>query len=294
MFSLFFEKFSSKFILPLLFVLLYGSGFVGAKLGLPDSEPFTFLALRFSLASFLMALIALFLNAPWPSRIKDFFHISISGFLGVGVFSAAAFSSIYFGVSPAVCALVVSLNPIFVSLLAGPLLGERTNYRQFLGLVLGFVGVYFVLIDNFGLENIFSLKIFLSVFALLGLTSGNLYQKKYCSTMNIFTGGAIQCFICTLFMILGILIFDESPVNWTTNFLFAWLWMSIVVSIGAISVFYTMLRRAEISRVSSVFFLMPVSAAVLSYFLFNQSLSFLSVIGVFITLTGVFFAMRNR
>lgn len=281
------------FALPLLFVVLYGSGFVGAKLGLPDAGPFTFLALRFALASIIMVVIALAIKAPWPSTPKEWLHIAGAGFFGVGVFSAAAFSSIALGVPPAISALIVALNPIVVALAAGPLLGERTNYRQLLGLLLGFCGVYLVLRDRLGVDAGYTTAVLLSVLALLGLAAGNLYQKKHCTSMNLFTGGALQCCVCALAMSAGMTIFDEGPVHWTTEFMVAWFWMAIAVSIGAVSILYIMIHRAEVSRVASVFFLMPVSAAVIAYALFGQALTASAFLGMGVTVAGVMLAQRR-
>lgn len=279
--------------LPLLFVVLYGSGFVGAKLGLPDAGPFTFLALRFALASIIMVVIALAIKAPWPSSPTEWLHIAGAGFLGVGVFSAAAFSSIAQGVPPAISALIVALNPIVVALLAGPLLGERTNYRQGLGLVLGFGGVYLVLHDRLGIDPAYTWAVLLSVLALAGLAAGNLYQKKRCTSMNLFTGGAVQCCVCALAMTVGMTVTNEGPVHWTANFIAAWIWMAIAVSIGAVSILYVMIRRAEVSRVASVFFLMPVSAAILAYALFGQALTASAILGMGVTVAGVMLAQRR-
>jgi len=280
-------------ILPLLFVILYGSGFVGAKLGLPHAGPFTFLTLRFGLAASVMAAIALAIKAPWPATRQEWLHIASAGLLGVGVFSAGAYASIERGVPPAVSALIIALNPIVVALAAGPLLGERTNSRQLLGLVIGIVGVYLVLSGRLAIDPDYLGAVLLSVVALFGLACGNLYQKRHCTGMNLFTGGAIQCGACTAAMAAGMMLTDEKPLQLAPGFFVAWLWTALAVSIGAVSILYVMIRRAEVSRVASVFFLMPVSAAILAYALFGQTLDAVAVVGIFVTAVGVFLAQRR-
>lgn len=281
------------FVLPLIFVILYGSGFVAAKLGFPYAGTFTFLTLRFCLAALVMAAIAFAIKAPWPTTRREWLHISCSGLLGVGVYSAGAYASIERGVPPAVSALIIALNPIVVTLAAGALLGERTNSRQFTGLLIGIVGVYLVLSERLAIDSSYLLGVLLSVVALLGLACGNIYQKRHCSGMNLFSGGSIQCGVCSVVMVIGMTLIDEKPLQLVPNFFFAWLWMALAVSIGAVSILYLMIRRAEISRVVSVFFLMPVSAALLAYMLFGQTLDTVAVVGVVITAAGVFLAQRH-
>lgn len=279
--------------LPLIFVVLYGSGFVGAKLGLPHASPFSFLALRFGLAAAVMILIAKAIKAPWPQSINEAAHIACAGLLGVGLFSAGAYASIERGVSPAVSALIIALNPILVALAAGPLLGERTNLKQFLGLAIGVAGVYLVLHDRIAIDPSYLTAASLSVLALIGLAAGNLYQKKKCSSMNLFTGGAIQTMACTLVMGVGVLLSDEKPIQWAPEFIASLIWTSLAISIGAVSILYLMIRRAEVSRVASVFFLMPVSAAVLTFLLFGQNIGATAMVGIGITALGVFLAQKR-
>lgn len=280
-------------MLPLLFVVLYGSGFVGAKLGLPHAGPFSFLALRFGLAAMVMLLIALLIKAPWPKTAGEAIHIACAGLLGVGTFSLGAYASIERGVPPAISALIVALNPILVAIAAGPLLGEKTNKRQFLGLLIGLAGVFLVLRDRLAIDPSYFGAVSLSVLALIGLAAGNLYQKKRCTGMNLFTGGAIQTFACTVAMLLGLVFVDERAVQWQPEFLVAWFWTALVISIGAVSVLYIMIRRTEVSRVASVFFLMPVSAAILAYFLFGQTLTTTAIVGIAVTALGVFLAQKQ-
>ncbi len=279
--------------LPLLFIVLYGSGFVGAKLGLPHAGPFSFLALRFGLAAVLLTAIAVAIKAPWPRHGRDWLQVAGAGLLGIGVFSAGVFCSIALGLPPAISALIVALNPIVVALGAGPLLGERVSLRQFAGLLLGLFGVYLVLRDRLSVDPAYLNAVLLSVLALIGLACGNLYQKHSCGSMNIFTGGAVQCGASALAMAVGMWFFNEGAVQWTGEFVFALLWMTLAVSIGAVSILYLMIRRAEVIRAASVFYLMPVSAAITAYALFGQVLKAAALLGIGVTVVGVMMAMRR-
>jgi len=272
---------------PFLFVALYGSGFVGAKYGLPYSTPLSFLTLRFFLAGLILLFIMKYMKVNLPS-IKDIFHISIAGILTVAVFSIGIFISIDMGLSPALSAMIIALQPILVAVLAKSFLSEDTGIIQAFGLLVGLVGVMLVLVNNMDITTAGLYSIALSVFGLLGLSLGNLYQKKFCENMNIFSGGAIQSiasgFVCLILMLM----FDSYEVVWTSEFIYALLFMTIGVSIGALSLLYIMIRRAEVSKVASIFYLIPVSAAISGYFIYGETFELITILGIAIVALGVY------
>lgn len=272
---------------PFLFVALYGSGFVGAKYGLPYSTPLSFLTLRFFLAGLILFLVMKYMKVNLPS-IKDIFHISIAGILTVAVFSIGIFISIDMGLSPALSAMIIALQPILVATLAKSFLSEDTGIIQAFGLLVGLVGVMLVLVNNMDITTAGLYSIALSVLGLLGLSLGNLYQKKFCKNMNIFSGGAIQStasgFVCLLLMLM----FDTYEVVWTSEFIYALLFMTIGVSIGALSLLYIMIRRAEVSKVASIFYLIPVSAAISGYFIYGETFELITILGIAIVALGVY------
>ncbi|MBP5986851.1 MAG: DMT family transporter [Azonexus sp.] len=243
------------------FVTLYGAGFVGARLGLPHAEPFAFLALRFALAAGLLAVIALALGQPWPQGPRRALHIIGAGLLSVGVFSAGVFYSIAGGLPPALSALIIALHPILVAVLAPALLGERVSGRQWIGLLLGLLGVFIVLQHGLNDQPTLGLPVLYSFIGLVGLTTGNLYQKARCADMPLFTGGALQCATCATACALGAVAYETGDVRWTGEFIVALVWMAILVSVGAVSLLYQLIRHGEVSRIASLFYLVPVSAA---------------------------------
>lgn len=277
--------------LAIAFVVLYGAGFVGARLGLPHADPLAFLALRFALAAALMAVLALLLKAPWPSR-QALPAIALAGLLTVGVFSVGVFVSIAGGVPPAVSALIIALHPVLIALLAPLLLGERIAPRQWFGLGLGLGGVYLVLHAGLPGLGIGGWAVAASFAGLAGLSLGNLLQKARCANMHPLSGGAIQCTLCALACALGWLVFERTPVRWTGEFVFALLWMAVVVSVGAVSLLVLLIRRNAVSRVAGLFYLVPVSAAVLAWLLFAQPIGATQALGVAIAAMGVVLATR--
>lgn len=279
---------ASKFVLPLMFVALYGSGFVGAKYGLPYSPPLTFLVLRFGLAAALITLLAIIFRARWPGSLLEVLHIATAGVLTVGVFSAGVFVSISVGLSPAISALIIALQPILVAVFASSFLGESLMRRQWIGLAMGLIGVTFVVWHKVDLSTFQLFGVAMSVIGLLGVTFGNIYQKRFCANMSLFPGGAIQSATSAMILLPFAVGFEHMEVIWDIKFVIALSYMAIGVSMGALSLLYMMIRRGDISRVASVFYLVPVSAAITSYFLYGETFDTPEIVGVLVVAVGVY------
>lgn len=275
-----------KSFLPFGFIFLYGSGFIFTQYGLQNSSPMAFLSLRFFIAFWILLLIAYCLKVPLPKTTKEFLHIALAGSLTVGTFSIGVFLSISYGVSGALNALIIALQPIIVTFMASKYLDEVTNKKVWLGLVIGFVGVTFVVVSKLEFSYTSVIGIFWSVVGLLGLSFGSLYQKKYCTGMNLYSGGAIQTLSSTL-LTLPFLYFETIHITWNGEFFIALVYMAVGVSIGALSLLYVMIKNGEVSKVSSIFYLVPVSAAVVSYFLLGEKMELNVVIGIITVLIGI-------
>ncbi len=275
-----------KSILPFGFIFLYGSGFIFTQYGLQNSTPMAFLGIRFFIAFCILVLIAYFFKMPFPKNKKEFFHISIAGSLTVGTFSIGVFLSISYGISGAINALIISLQPIIVTVLALNFLKEKITIRVWIGLSLGFLGVFFVVISKLNVEDFSMIGIFCSLVALAGLSFGSLYQKKYCTGMNLYSGGAIQTLSATI-LTLPFLFFENIYITWNIDFFIALFYMAVGVSIGALSLLYIMIKNGEVSKVSSIFYLVPVSAAIVSYFLLNEKLELNVIIGIITVIIGI-------
>ncbi|MHA7854678.1 DMT family transporter [Marinobacter shengliensis] len=277
---------------PFFFVLLYGSGFVGAKYGLPYSTPLSFLSLRFLIAAVILLLAARLLKVAVPTW-REFWHIAIAGSLTVAMFSIGVFVSIDMGLSPALSALIIALQPILVGFLARYMVGEKLTLVQWSGLVSGLAGVTMVVGHNVDLNMAQAIPVAMSILGLLGLTFGNLYQKKFCSNMNVVSGGCIQSFASAVICVLLLAIFDQYIIEWDIEFVGALAYMSVGVSIGALTLLYLMIRRGEVSKVASVFYLVPVSAAVASYLIYDETFDFITIIGAAVVALGVFLTNKG-
>jgi drug/metabolite transporter (DMT)-like permease len=276
---------------PFLFVLLWSTGFLGAKLGLPHAAPLAFLLVRYLLVITLMSAIALALRAPWPRDARQWLHIGVSGLLLHAFYLGGVFVAIHAGLPAGVTALVVGMQPLLTATVAGRLLGEQVLPRQWLGLVLGFVGVALVLSNKLGTG--FSIDAMVpAVVALLAITAGTLYQKKFCPHFD-WRSGAVAQFLPTA-IITAIVVFalDDFRIVWTGEFAFALAWLVLVLSIGAISLLNWLIRHGSAVNVASLFYLTPPTTALLAWLLFGETLTEMALLGMAIAVFGVYLSRR--
>ena len=277
---------------PLLFVLLWSTGFIGAKYGLPYAEPLSFLFVRYLAVIALMTAIALLTRAPWPKAPMQWVHIGVSGLLVHAVYLGGVFIAIKQGLPAGITALVVGMQPLLTALGAGWLLGERVGGRQWLGLALGFVGVALVVSGKFGDTAALGPMLVPALCALLGITVGTLYQKRYCARFDLRTGSVIQFVPTALATLPVILLFDGFHVDWTGDFIFALAWLVLVLSIGAISLLNLLIRSGSAVNVASLFYLTPLSTALIAFLMFDEKLGWLAVLGMGLAVSGVYLVAR--
>lgn len=279
---------------PCLFVLLWSTGFIGARLGMPHAEPMTFLALRFALTAALLGLAALVWRAPWPRRPADWGHLAVSGLLMHGVYLGGVFVAIRMGLEAGLSALIVCLQPLLVAATAPLLLRERVGPRSWIGLALGLLGVTLVLARKLGTGTGEAGAVAACVLALAGITIGTVYQKRYCTAQDLRTGNSLQFAAAATACWVGALLFETRHVDWTPELLFALLWLVLVLSLGAISLLYVLLRRGAATQVASLFFLVPPTTALIAWPLFGERLGPVEITGMAITVAGVALANLDR
>jgi len=280
--------------MPGLFVLLWSTGFVGAKFGLPYAEPLTFLLLRLVLVVALMLPLALAMRAAWPGSLIQLGHVAVAGVLMQGGYLGGVFCSIHLGMSAGVIALIVGIQPILTAFASAPLFGERLHARQWSGLVLGFGGVLLVVLGRSTLSGITPATLALSLLALLSITVGTLYQKRYCGAVDLRAGSVIQFSAAGLVLLPLALAFETMQVRWTGEFVFALTWLVLVLSIGAISLLYILIRKGAATRVASLFYLVPPATALMAYVMFGETLSLTALAGMALAAIGVALVVYRR
>lgn len=276
---------------PLLFVFLWSTGFIGAKYGLPYAEPLSFLLTRYGLVITLMLLIALATRAPWPKDRSQWLHIGISGVLVHAVYLGGVFVAIKHGLPAGVTALVVGMQPLLTAFGAGWLLGEKVSARQWGGLALGFVGVGLVVSGKLG-DAALGPMLIPAVIALIGITAGTLYQKRFCAKFDLRTGSVIQFVPTALLTAIAVACFENYRIEWTGDFLFALGWLVLVLSIGAISLLNVLIRNGSAVNVASLFYLTPPTTAVVAWVVFGEQLTLTAALGMAIAVSGVYLVAR--
>jgi drug/metabolite transporter (DMT)-like permease len=278
--------------MPWTFVFLWSTGFIGAKLGLPYAQPITFLLLRFGFVLALMLPLALALRAPWPATPAQAAHIAVAGVLLHGGYLGGVFTAIYAGLSAGLAALIVGLQPVLTAIVAAPLLRERVSARQWCGLALGFGGVALVAAERTTLAGLGPLSGAMILVALVSITAGTVYQKRYCGAFDLRAGSVIQFVAAGLALAPFAAAFEHEPVRWTGEFVFALAWLVLVLSIGAISLLALLIRRGAATKVASLFYLVPPFTAVIAFLLFDERLGALGVAGFALAVIGVAVVVR--
>lgn len=279
-------------LLPALFVILWSTGFVAGKFGMPSARPFTFLEIRYVIVLGLLVLIALVTRAPWPKR-RELLPIAVGGLFVHAGYLGGVFAALSVGVEAGVAALIAGLQPVLTAALAGPLLGERVSRRQWAGLALGFAGVVIVVRTKLGLGLGTPLGMGLSTFAMLSITAGTLWQKRFGGAMDLRTGSIVQ-FAASALVTLPLAASEGFQVNWTWNFVAALAWLCLVLSIGAITAMFVLIRRGKAAEVASLFFLVPPVTALMAWLVFGEILDPLSFAGMAAVVIAVAMVTRGR
>ncbi len=280
--------------MPAVFVFLWSTGFIGAKFGLPFAEPFSFLAVRMAVVAVLLILIALAFKAPWPKDLRSVFHVAVAGLLVQGAYLGGVFAAIDAGLSAGLSALIVGLQPALTACVVGPLLNERVTPRQWLGVLLGFVGVVLVVANRIEVGAGAWTGIGLAAIALLGITAGTLYQKRFCADMDLRSGSAIQFSVTCLAMTGLAFALESRDIQWTGEFIFAVAWLVVVLSLGAVTLLYILIKRGAAAKVASLFYLVPPVTALMAFFLFDERLGAQELIGMGIVVAGVSLVTREK
>jgi drug/metabolite transporter (DMT)-like permease len=279
-------------LLPGLFVVLWSTGFIAAKYGLPYAPPLEFLLVRFALVASLMTLVAFATRATWPRDRRQIAHIAVAAWLVHGVYLGGVFIALAAGMPAGTSAMLVGLQPILTVLLARAWLGERISRLQWAGLVLGLIGVYFVVRHKIGLGGDATALVAVMA-ALVGISVGTLYQKKYCAHVDLRSGAVVQFTACALLYAAIVALTGWHPIDWTPQFVFALGWSVIVLSVGAISLLYWLLRHGAAADVARLFYLVPPVTALMAFALFAERLDALALAGMALIAVGVALARRR-
>jgi drug/metabolite transporter (DMT)-like permease len=280
--------------IPALFVLLWATGFIGARYAMPWSEPFSFLAVRFALAVALLAPLIVVFRAR-RLRATEAAHAALAGALIHGVYLGGVFWAIRHGMPAGLSALIIGLQPLMTALIAGAALGERILPRHWAGLGIGFAGIVIVLLPKLGDigGGVTTATLAASLLSVLAISTGTVWQKKFVGNADLLTGTLWQYLGGALLMIPAALALEEFEFTLTGELVFAMAWLVLVLSIGAVFLLMYLIREGEMAKVSSLFYLVPAVTAVLAWLLFGETLTLIQIAGMAITTVGVGLATRR-
>lgn len=282
-------------LMPMAFVLIWSTGFIVAKFGLPYAPPLTFLMLRFLGVMIVLLPLVVWLRARWP--VGSMRHIALAGILVQAGYLAGVWCAIKLGMPAGLSALIVGMQPVLTAF-AAPLIGERVRGRQWVGLIFGLCGVALVVVNKITLIGLTWQSIALCVMALLSITIGTMYQKRHCPHFDLRTGTIIQ-FAASSLVVLPFAIWFEDfslglqSVQWTSNFIAALLWAIFALSIGSIFLLFTLIRKSAATQVTSLLYLTPPTTAIMAWVAFGETFTSIGMLGMLLAVIGVVLVVKK-
>ena len=281
------HNFSTHF-LSLAFVFLWATGFLGARYAMPNAEPFSFLSIRFAATLIILGLIALFMKVKWPIGSALYYSLLMGVFLHT-LYLGAVFWAVKNGLPVGIVGILVGLQPILTAIFATQMLGDRISNIQIFGLIIGLIGVGLVLFPN--ISEAIGFEVFLNALIVIGgiimFSLGTILQKKFGDNETLIGSVWVQYFGALLVSLPLALLFETFSFNWNGELIFALVWLTLVLSIGAMFLLMLMIKAGEATKVASYFYLVPSVTAITAYILFGETLNIIQIIGMFITSIGV-------
>ena len=279
-------------LFPLIFIILWASAFVTSKAIVDDSSPFAALSFRFGLVSLGLFIFCIFTNSKIILSFNDFIKASIIGICFHGLYLGGVFYAISENLSVGITAIIVSLQPILTAIFAGPFLKEVVTWKQWAGIMLGFLGTLLVIGMDIG-ESIPIIGLIASLIGLTAITSGTLLQRKIGGNIPLATSNLYQAFSAFIFLLMITFLFEKSFINFSLNFILSMSWQVIFVSFGAFTILQYLINTGTASRTATLFFLVPPVSVVMAWLFLNEKMTNLDIGGLIIATLGVYIATRR-
>ena len=283
---------------PVAFVLIWSTGWISARFGAPYADPLTFLSVRYALAAALLCAFCLAARATWPATRREFGHAVASGVLLHGFYLGGVWWAIAQGLPAGISGLLAAIQPILTAALAPTLVGERIGPRQWVGIGLGCAGMAMVLQPKLSGLTAADLQaviapLIVNVFAMISVTLGTFYQKRFIATGDLRTVATLQ-YVGALALTLPLALLTESlRITWNLTVVLTMAWSVLALSIGAIGLLLMLIRRGAVSRAATLIFLVPPTVALEAYWLFGEAMGLVQVAGMVVTAGGVALATRR-
>ena len=286
-------------VMPLVFVLIWATGFIVAKYGMPYAPPMKFLALRFALSVVCFAVWVYAARAAWPKERMQWFHLAVTGILMHGIYLGGVWAAIKLGMGAGVTSLLVALQPILTAIWLSSR-GSRVAPAQWAGLALGLIGLLLVVWEKLGLGEVHPVNLVCAIIALLGITTGTLYQKRFVQACDVRTASFIQLVAACLFT-LPFVLFEHESIQWLDHgghinieLVGAMFWSVFGMTLGGSSLLYLLIQRGAATSVTSLFYLVPPTTALIAWILFGDALTILTIVGTALTAAGIIIVTRYK
>ena len=279
-------------VFPLLFILLWSSAFITTKPIIDNSDPFAALAFRFIIVAFGFFLFSIYSNQKIFIQKKNLIESFFSGVLFHGFYLGGVFFSISKGMPTGIAALIVTLQPILTNALSGPILNEKVTIKQWIGVLLGFVGAAIVLGFDVG-SDIPMIGLVATIISLIAITASTIWQKKLSNNLPLSVSNMYQAIGGFTFHLIVIIFFAKPYIDFTQTFVIAMGHQILLVSFGAFTILMYLIKNNSASKTVSIFFLIPATSAFMAWLFLNENLTNLDLLGFLITTIGVYIATRN-
>ncbi len=279
---------------PLVFVLIWSTGFIVAKYGMPHAPPFKFLAVRYALSIVCFLTWIWLARVRWPDSRRQWQHLAVTGVLMQAIYLGGVWAAVKAGMGSGLSALIVGLQPVLTAVWVSAT-GARVEKRQWLGLACGFAGLVLVVSRKFGQAgsadhaNLASLSF--AVAALLAITIGTLYQKRFVAACDVRTANAVQM-AAALLVTLPLALFESETMRWTSELIGAMAWSVLALTLGGSSLLYILIQRGAATAVTSLFYMVPPTTALMAYLLFSEPITVTTLLGTALTAFGVSLVVR--
>jgi drug/metabolite transporter (DMT)-like permease len=289
--------------MPWVFVLIWSTGFVVARLAMPHSPPFSFLTVRFALSALCFIVWIALARAAWPVGRAQWGHLMVTGVFMQASYLGGVWAAVKAGIGAGTVALLVGLQPVLTAVwltmtmprraAGGSTLAARVTLREWLGLLLGFSGLAFVVWPKLGTGEVTPGNLTLALVALLGITVGTLYQKRYVAPCDVRSASAVQM-VAALVVCAPLALFEREAMDWHANLIGAMAWSVGVLTLGGSSLLYLLIQRGEATAVTSLLYLVPPCTALLAWLLFGEAFTPMMMLGMALTVVGVAVVVRER
>jgi drug/metabolite transporter (DMT)-like permease len=276
--------------MPAVFVLIWSTGFIVARYGMPYAPPFRFLTLRYLLSVLCFAAWASLARAALPASGRQLGHLAITGVLMHAGYLGGVWAAVKLGMGAGLAALLVSLQPVLTAIWVSSR-GGRVTPRQWAGLALGFGGLALVVWHKLGLGEIHPANLLLALLALASITTGTLYQKRFVTPCDVRTASLVQ--LAAAFVVtLPLALLESETMHWNLQLGAAMAWSVLALTLGGSSLLYLLIQRGAATAVTSLLYLVPPCTAVMAWLLFNESITALTLAGMALTAFGVSLVVR--